>query len=132
MLQAQHQRPDHARQQSASSLGLKSFVAESRLCWLTKDFFYICPGHLKDHSFATPIVDEAQLSAKKRKKEMEREIEKVKAEYEAKVKKKKEKDKPEKEEKKGDKKDKPKQTDEDRNDDKEIDDEVGCELLEDT
>ena len=37
--------------------------------WLIQrqDYFYVCPGHLKDRGFATPIVDEAEAAAKKKK-----------------------------------------------------------------
>merc|ERR1711964_649288 len=57
-----------------------------------KDFFYVCPAHLKDKGFCNPIIDEAAIAAKK-KKEMDAEIERVKLEFEEKQKKKKEKDK---------------------------------------
>ncbi|KAI9643388.1 hypothetical protein NHQ30_008007 [Ciborinia camelliae] len=57
-----------------------------------KDFFYICPSHLKNKGFATPIIDEAAISAKK-KKEMDDEIERVKQEFEEKQKQKKKKEK---------------------------------------
>lgn len=56
-----------------------------------QDFFYVCPSHLKDHRFATPIVDEAAIAAKK-KKEMDEELDRVKKEYEEKQRKKKAKD----------------------------------------
>lgn len=52
----------------------------------------MCPSHLKDHRFATPIVDEAAIAAKKKKKEMDEELERVKKEYEEKQRKKKEKE----------------------------------------
>ncbi|KAI8964728.1 DUF1742-domain-containing protein [Daldinia sp. FL1419] len=53
-----------------------------------KDFFYVCPGHLKDRGFCSPIIDHDAIAAKK-KKEMEDEIERVKKEYEEKQRKKK-------------------------------------------
>ncbi|KAI0853949.1 DUF1742-domain-containing protein [Daldinia vernicosa] len=56
-----------------------------------KDFFYVCPGHLKDRGFCSPIIDHDAIAAKK-KKEMEDEIERVKKEYEEKQRKKKEKE----------------------------------------
>lgn len=56
-----------------------------------QDFFYVCPVHLKDTRFATPIVDEAAIAAKK-KKEMDEELERVKKEYEEKQRKKKAKE----------------------------------------
>lgn len=63
-----------------------------------KDWFYVCPAHLKDTGFCTPKIDQAAVEARK-KRELEEEIERVKKEYEEKQKKKKEK------EAKGDKKD---------------------------
>lgn len=69
-----------------------------------QDFFFVCPGHLKDRGFCSPIIDEAAVAAKK-KKEMEAEVERVKQEFEEKQKKKKEK---EKEKEKGKDKDKSK------------------------
>ncbi|KAL8874254.1 MAG: hypothetical protein Q9174_000374 [Haloplaca sp. 1 TL-2023] len=54
-----------------------------------KDHFYVCPGHLKDRGFCTPVVDEAEAAAKKRKEELDREIELIKKEYEEKLKKRK-------------------------------------------
>ncbi|KFX87231.1 hypothetical protein V490_08419 [Pseudogymnoascus sp. VKM F-3557] len=63
-----------------------------------KDFFFVCPGHLKDKGFCTPIIDEAAVAAKK-KKEMEDEVERVKKEFEEKQKKKKEKEKSKEKEK---------------------------------
>ncbi|KAG8163965.1 hypothetical protein KVR01_005883 [Diaporthe batatas] len=54
-----------------------------------QDFFFVCPGHLKDRGFCTPIVDQAAIDAKK-KKDMEAEVEKVKKEYEERQRKKKE------------------------------------------
>ncbi|KAF7946651.1 hypothetical protein EAE96_009643 [Botrytis aclada] len=77
-----------------------------------KDFFYVCPSHLKDKGFATPITDEAAIAAKK-KKEMDDEIARVKQEFEEKQKRKKEKesedkkDEAKKDEKKTDEKEKP-------------------------
>ncbi|KAK0514481.1 hypothetical protein JMJ35_003098 [Cladonia borealis] len=58
-----------------------------------KDFFYVCPGHLKERSFCTPVIDEAEAEAKKRKEAMDREIELIKQEYEDKIMKKKSKSK---------------------------------------
>lgn len=63
-----------------------------------KDFFYICPMHLKDRNFCSPIVDTAGQEAKKKQESMAAEIEKVKKEYEEKQKKKKEKEKENKKE----------------------------------
>ncbi|KAI4137023.1 MAG: hypothetical protein L6R39_007510 [Caloplaca ligustica] len=72
-----------------------------------KDHFYICPGHLKDKGFCTPMVDEAEVAAKKKKAELDREIEVIKKEYEEKVKKRK-KSKDSKQKDKDKDKDKPK------------------------
>ncbi|KAL8826644.1 MAG: hypothetical protein Q9191_003676 [Dirinaria sp. TL-2023a] len=55
-----------------------------------KDYFFICPGHVKDRNFATPIIDEADATAKKKREELDREVELVKKEYEEKLKKKQE------------------------------------------
>ncbi|KAK2749582.1 hypothetical protein FQN57_005804 [Myotisia sp. PD_48] len=91
-----------------------------------KDFFYICPAHLKDTSFCTPIINEEEIAAKKKKEELDREIEKVKQEYEEKQRRKKEKKK-EKEQSK-DKKDeeasKAEEEDERKKDEKEKDDKI--------
>ncbi|RDL37794.1 Uncharacterized protein BP5553_05227 [Venustampulla echinocandica] len=75
-----------------------------------KDFFFVCPGHLKDRGFCSPIIDEAAVAARK-KKEMEAEVERVKKEFEEKQKKKKEK------EKEREKKEKEKSKDKDKKDD---------------
>ncbi|ERF76040.1 hypothetical protein EPUS_01373 [Endocarpon pusillum Z07020] len=58
-----------------------------------KDFFYICPGHLTDPGFASPVIDAEAEAAKAKKAAMDLEIEKVKQEYEEKQKRKKEKKK---------------------------------------
>ncbi len=70
-------------------------LAESVLCYpnLVQDYFYVCSGHLKDKGLATPIIDEAEVAAKKKKEEMDREIEIIKKEYEEKMKLKKSKGK---------------------------------------
>ncbi|KAK4445936.1 VPS4-associated protein 1 [Podospora aff. communis PSN243] len=73
-----------------------------------KDFFYVCPGHLKDTGFCTPKIDKEAEEARK-KNELEAEVERVKKEYEEKQKKKKEeKEKKEKEKEEKDKKEKDK------------------------
>jgi hypothetical protein len=59
-----------------------------------QDFFYVCPSHLKDTGFCTPVVDQAALEAKK-KRELDEEVARVKKEYEEKQQKKKEKEKKE-------------------------------------
>ena len=52
---------------------------------------------MKDNGFCSPVVDEVELAAKKKKKEMDHEIELIKKEYEEKMKKKKSKDQKDKE-----------------------------------
>ncbi|RFU81680.1 aaa-atpase vps4-associated 1 domain-containing [Trichoderma arundinaceum] len=74
-----------------------------------KDFFYICPVHLKDRYFCTPKVDEDAVKAK-REKELAEEKDKLMKEYEEKQRKKKEKEK-EKEKEKDKEKDKDKDKD---------------------
>ncbi|KAI5863537.1 DUF1742-domain-containing protein [Durotheca rogersii] len=76
-----------------------------------KDFFYVCPGHLKDRGFCSPIIDHEAIAARK-KKEMEEELEKVKKEYEERQRKKQEK----KEGEKGEGKEKGKDNEEKRED----------------
>ncbi|KAJ6440628.1 AAA-ATPase vps4-associated protein 1 domain-containing protein [Purpureocillium lavendulum] len=80
-----------------------------------KDFFYVCPVHLKDKNFATPKIDEEAVKAK-REKELAEETEKLKKEYEERQRKKKEK-----ESKKKDDKDKDKDKDRDDKDAKDDD-----------
>ena len=53
-----------------------------------KDFFYVCPSHLKDRGFASPVIDEKAEAEKKKKEELAREKEAIIKEYEAKAKKK--------------------------------------------
>ncbi|KAK4096123.1 DUF1742-domain-containing protein [Parathielavia hyrcaniae] len=65
----------------------------------SKDWFYVCPAHLKDPAYCTPKIDQAAIEARK-KRALEEEMERVKKEYEEKQKLK------EKEAAKGDKKDK--------------------------
>ncbi|KAF2085918.1 DUF1742-domain-containing protein [Saccharata proteae CBS 121410] len=109
--------------------------SQSKACWICfkpsssvlitvdkKDFFYICPGHLKDRSFCQPDADEVAAAAEKKKKEeLDREIAKVKAEYEEKQKRKKEKrkDKEKDKDKKEKKEDKKAEDEEDKKDEKE-------------
>ncbi|KAK2845280.1 hypothetical protein FQN49_005877 [Arthroderma sp. PD_2] len=94
-----------------------------------KDFFYICPIHLKDKAFCSPLIDEEEVAAKKKKEEMDREIEKVKKEYEEKQRRKKEKEKgkekeKEKDDEKEDDKKKDKDDEESKKDEKEKDDKI--------
>ncbi|KAJ5745393.1 hypothetical protein N7520_010575 [Penicillium odoratum] len=91
-----------------------------------KDFFYVCPAHLQDRHFCSPLVD-AEGDAKRQKEEaMAKEIEKVKQEYEEKQKRKKEKAKESsKDEKSADSKDKDKvDSDSKASDEKERDDKI--------
>ncbi|KAK1623360.1 VPS4-associated protein 1 [Colletotrichum phormii] len=86
-----------------------------------KDFFYVCPSHLKDKNFCSPIIDKEAVEAKK-KKALEDEVERVKKEYEDKQKKKKEKEEKEKEKDKEKEKEKEKDKEKDK-DDKKTEDE---------
>ncbi|KAL4978063.1 VPS4-associated protein 1 [Aspergillus desertorum] len=94
-----------------------------------KDYFYVCPVHLKDRHFCSPIVDTEEEAAKKKAEYMAREIEKVKKEYEEKQQRKKEKEK-EKEKKDDPKDDKDKGKDDsskkadDKKEEKERDDKI--------
>lgn len=76
----------------------------------------MCPAHLKDKGFCSPIIDEAALAAKE-KKEIYAEIERLNKEFKEKQKKKKDKEK-EKE------KDKDKDKEDDKKDDKKPEDKV--------
>lgn len=58
-----------------------------------QDYFYVCPGHLKDRGFCAPIIDEAEAAAKRKKEKLDREVELIKKEYDEKIEKKKAKDK---------------------------------------
>lgn len=83
-----------------------------------QDFFYVCPSHLKDRGFCSPIVDQAAIDAKK-KQDMEAEVEKVKKEYEERQRKKKEESEKSKDKDKD--KDKEKDGDDKKADDKKAD-----------
>lgn len=91
-----------------------------------KDFFYICPSHLKDRNFALPTDDEAKAIAdKKKKEELDREIEAVKKEYDEKMKKKQQKkDKSKDKDKDKDAKDKDKDDKKSDKDEQERDDKI--------
>lgn len=83
-----------------------------------QDYFYVCPGHLKDRGFCTPVVDEAAVASQK-KQEMATEVERVKREFEEKQQKKEKKKKEDDKVKSDDKsKDKDKDMDEDKKSDK--------------
>lgn len=75
----------------------------------------MCPAHLHDRHFCSPIVDAESEAARLKEQKMAEEIEKVKKEYEEKHKRKKER---EKQSSKGDK-DKDKEKKNDRDDSKE-------------
>ncbi|KAK1139029.1 hypothetical protein N8T08_001333 [Aspergillus melleus] len=100
-----------------------------------KDFFYVCPVHLKDRNFCSPVVDEGGRETKRKEEAMAAEIEKVKREYEERQRRKKEKSKEkekEKEKEKGDvgdkeegaKKDEQEEKDKKADDEKERDDKI--------
>ncbi|KAH0191216.1 hypothetical protein KCU99_g359, partial [Aureobasidium melanogenum] len=90
----------------------------------SKDFFYVCPSHLKDRNFAIPTDDEAKAIADRKKKdELDREIEAVKKEYDEKMKKKQQK-KDKANDKDKDKKDKEKDKENNDKDEKERDDKI--------
>ncbi|KAJ5484997.1 Protein of unknown function DUF1742fungi [Penicillium diatomitis] len=64
-----------------------------------KDFFYVCPKHLQDRHFCSPIIDAEREAARLKEQQMAEEIEKVKKEYEEKQKRKKEREKSKKDDK---------------------------------
>ncbi|KAF2100676.1 DUF1742-domain-containing protein [Rhizodiscina lignyota] len=113
---------------------------QAKACWVcfkpstsvlitpdNKDFFYICPGHLKDRGFAIPDADEAAAVEERKKKEaLDREIEAVKKEYAEKQKEKEKKRKEKEKNKDKDKKkeDKKEEEEEDKNDEKERDEKI--------
>ena len=99
-----------------SKVSISSSITSVGTAKSFQDFFYVCPGHLKDRGFCSPIIDEAAVAAKK-KKEMEAEVQRVKQEFEEKLKKKKDKEK-EKEKEKEKSNDKDKDKDKDKKDDK--------------
>ncbi|KAL8711634.1 MAG: hypothetical protein Q9220_004044 [cf. Caloplaca sp. 1 TL-2023] len=76
---------DHTGSKGKRILSLGS----KRLRLIEQDHFYVCPGHLKDRGFCTPVVNEAEVAARKKTEELEKEIEIVKKEYEDKMRKKK-------------------------------------------
>ncbi|OQE91937.1 hypothetical protein PENNAL_c0008G02257 [Penicillium nalgiovense] len=58
-----------------------------------KDYFYVCPAHLQDKHFCSPIIDTEGQAKRLKEEEMAKEIEKVKKEYEEKQRRKKEREK---------------------------------------
>ncbi|KAJ5113394.1 hypothetical protein N7456_001928 [Penicillium angulare] len=89
-----------------------------------KDFFYVCPAHLQDRHFCTPIIDTEGETKRQKEEAMAREIEIVKKEYEEKQRRKKDKAKDEKEKEKDDSKEKDKDTSNSKSDEKERDDKI--------
>ncbi|KAJ5569915.1 uncharacterized protein N7459_009345 [Penicillium hispanicum] len=59
----------------------------------SQDFFYVCPAHLQDRHFCSPIVDTESDVKRLKEDEMAKEIEKVKKEYEEKQQRKKDREK---------------------------------------
>ncbi|EGS22558.1 uncharacterized protein CTHT_0021060 [Thermochaetoides thermophila DSM 1495] len=53
-----------------------------------KDWFHVCPSHLKDRGFCTPKINQAAIEERKQR-ELQEEIERLKKEYEEKQQKKK-------------------------------------------
>ncbi|KAH8428754.1 AAA-ATPase Vps4-associated 1 family protein [Aspergillus melleus] len=88
-----------------------------------KDFFYVCPVHLKDRNFCTPVVDEGERETKRKEEAMAAEIEKVKREYEERQRRKKEKEKSKEKGDGGDKEDGTKKDEQKEEKDKKADDE---------
>lgn len=80
-----------------SNIAVYIYMYNIIILMVFKDFFYVCPTHLKDRNFCSPIMDAAGQEAKKQQESMAAEIEKVKKEYEEKQQKKKERKKKEKE-----------------------------------
>ncbi|CAG7930895.1 unnamed protein product [Penicillium olsonii] len=95
-----------------------------------KDFFYVCPAHLQDRHFCSPIIDTEGQAKRQKEEAMAKEIEKIKKEYEEKQRRKKEqkassKDEDEKDKDKDESKDKSKDTPEtNKTDEKERDDKI--------
>ena len=97
-----------------------------------QDFFYVCPAHLQDRHFCSPIVDTEGDAARLKEETMTKEIEKVKKEYQEKQQRKKEREKSNKDDKdeknaekeKNDGESKDKDKDSKANDEKEKDDKV--------
>lgn len=90
----------------------------------SKDFFYICPAHLQDRHFCSPVVDSAEEARKKRDEAMAREIEAVKREYEEKQSRKKGKEKEKEKEKEKGEDGESKEKKEEKKEEKERDDKV--------
>ncbi|KAJ5214388.1 hypothetical protein N7449_001557 [Penicillium cf. viridicatum] len=97
-----------------------------------KDFFYVCPAHLQDKHFCSPIVDTEGQAKRLKEEAMAKEIEKIKKEYEEKQRRKKEREKASSKDNKEEKdkgKDEPKDKNKDAsesnvNDEKDRDDKI--------
>ncbi|KAJ5193951.1 Protein of unknown function DUF1742 [Penicillium cf. griseofulvum] len=97
-----------------------------------KDFFYVCPAHLQDKHFCSPIIDTEGQAKRLEEEKMAKEIEKVKKEYEEKQRRKKEREKASSKDNKEEKdkgKDEPKEKEKDAsesnaNDEKARDDKI--------
>ncbi|KAJ5502206.1 hypothetical protein N7463_005080 [Penicillium fimorum] len=77
-----------------------------------KDFFYVCPAHLQDKQFCSPIIDTEGQAKRLKEEQMAKEIEKVKKEYEEKQRRKKEREKASSKDNKEEKEEKDKGKDE--------------------
>ncbi|KAJ5968601.1 hypothetical protein N7501_004849 [Penicillium viridicatum] len=97
-----------------------------------KDFFYVCPAHLQDKHFCSPIIDTEGQAKRLKEEALAKEIEAIKKEYEEKQRRKKEREKASSKDNKEEKdkgKDEPKDKDKDAsesnaNDEKDRDDKI--------
>jgi hypothetical protein len=96
-----------------------------------QDFFYVCPAHLQDRHFCSPIIDTEDQAARAKEEAIAKEIENIKKEYEEKQRRKKVRekksskdDKEEKDTSKDESQSKDKSKDLDTNDEKERDEKV--------
>ncbi|KAJ5529891.1 hypothetical protein N7527_003284 [Penicillium freii] len=97
-----------------------------------KDFFYVCPAHLQDKHFCSPIIDTEGPAKRLKEEALAKEIEAIKKEYEEKQRRKKEREKASSKDNKEEKdkgKDEPKDKDKDAsesnpNDEKDRDDKI--------
>ncbi|KAJ5426831.1 hypothetical protein N7465_001901 [Penicillium sp. CMV-2018d] len=97
-----------------------------------KDFFYVCPAHLQDKHFCSPIIDTEGQAKRLKEEALAKEIEAIKKEYEEKQRRKKEREKASSKDNKEEKdkgKDDPKDKDNDAsesnvNDEKDRDDKI--------
>ncbi|CAI7668256.1 unnamed protein product [Penicillium viridicatum] len=97
-----------------------------------KDFFYVCPAHLQDKHFCSPIIDTEGQAKRLKEEALAKEIEAIKKDYEEKQRRKKEREKASSKDNKEEKdkgKDEPKDKDKDAsesnaNDEKDRDDKI--------